>query len=255
VISITGFNSPEGPSFVAAVINRVSVFGTTYTVLALGVPATILLALQRGRRLRLVACWSGSAYLFQGYNIVLGTNEEQYFYYVVVLAMLAVVVAASLGAPLYRSAATTARLRWIAALLFLTVFVAWCGWFEVDRYQTPDDGEGHLLAFAATRMPPGSTIATTNPADAILLEESGYHVTNLAQVTAEPPQKVRAPAQLMANHPDYVVVETELVATGYGIGTPQLLVWLNQHAVLVSVFRGPTDGALLVYRLPPGGGS
>jgi 4-amino-4-deoxy-L-arabinose transferase-like glycosyltransferase len=342
---VTGFNSRSGPSFLTAALAHWETLAPTYLLLAMGMVATLVLAFRGGKSGRLVACWSGSAYLLQGYSILFGTNEEQYFYYVVVLAIPSSVVAARLivlarpaaslntvheralaalagtfvvmlGVASYlvlhryvmaprvygatgsagvdnantvirddalsyylvllavvplvvalRAIAATGPLRkpiavrsqarrrtrdTAVAFALLAVLLGLSGVVAVHRYETPDDGYRHLVQYFAGYVPPGSRVAATSATDATVLRMAGYTVTDSELATSDRPKAARPrdPYALTKEKPEYLTVATQLVSDNYGIGTPELLDWLDQHGELVFEFAGPSDGRLRVYRLP-----
>jgi hypothetical protein len=139
-----------------------------------------------------------------------------------------------------------------AAAALLAAYLGLSGYVAITRLTTPDDGYRRLAAYLEASAPPGTAIAATSAADAVLLREQGYAVTNMALVTAEGRNRARiqSPQALLAGHPRYVVVETALVDAGYGAGTPELERWLQRNTQLVFSFEGPSDGRLEVFRVP-----
>lgn len=280
VMVVTGFNGKAGPSFLHAVLSSWREFAPTYGLLALGTVGTAWLLFQEHRRARLVALWAASAYALQAYSVLFGTNEEQYFYYVDVLAIIAVVVAGTILLQALRGGHDGKRrrlwpLRWMplaplapprvapyawrrrgtcAAAALAALLVAYAvlgGGVFVTRSKTPDDGYARLLGYMANNVPQGSRVAATNANDATLLREGGYQVTDMAMATqdARNRQPVTDPTPLLSGRPEYVTVATRLVSEGYGIGTPQLVDWLNQNGVLVFSETTPSNGRLDLYRI------
>jgi 4-amino-4-deoxy-L-arabinose transferase-like glycosyltransferase len=280
IVVVSGFNGKAGPSFLHAVLASWREFAPTYGLLALGTVGTAWLVLQERRRARLVAFWSATAYALQAYSVLFGTNEEQYFYYVDVLAIIVVVVAGTLLLQALRSCHDGKRrrlwrLRWIpmapvapprvapyawrrrgtwAAVALASQLVAYAalgGGVFVNRSQTPDDGYARLLGYLASNVPRGTRVAATNATDATLLREGGYQVTDMALATRDTGDRrlVTDPAPLLSGRPEYVTVADRLVAEGYGIGTPQLVDWLNRNADLVFSESTPSNGRLDLYRI------
>lgn len=98
-IQITGYNQPDGPSFLATLVSKLGDFATTYALIATGAVAVCILLLTRlGRApaLRLLIIWMSSAYAFLGYAVVFGTLEDPFFYYLVIPAILATTVTMAL---------------------------------------------------------------------------------------------------------------------------------------------------------------
>lgn len=272
----TGFNGQYGPSFLHAVLDNWQVFAPTYALLGTGLLATIWLVFRPDPQSRLVACWSGSAYALQAYAVLFGTNEEQYFYYTAVLAVLAVVMAgqrvldqasrpygqpiASLGGheheliPLQRDHTRPGlgHARPAVSLALLTLFLCFSGYVTANRWVTPDDGYRHLALYLKANAPPGAAIGCTSSTEAVLLRLDGYTITNMAAVTQESRRrpKIQDPNLLLAGNPRYVILATRLVDDSYGVGTPELVRWLQINAQLVFTFRGPSDGTLEMFQVP-----
>ena len=89
----SGFRSQGGGNLPARLIAEASSFGTTYVVLALAVPALVVV-LRRGgqlqRMLGLIYCAAG---VTLAYALVLGTLEEQELYLLIVPSLLVIPVA------------------------------------------------------------------------------------------------------------------------------------------------------------------
>jgi 4-amino-4-deoxy-L-arabinose transferase-like glycosyltransferase len=284
IMVVTGFNGAAGPSFLHAVLAKWDEFAPTYGLLALGTVATVWLMFQEHRRGRLVALWSSSAYALQTYSVLFGTNEEQYFYYVDVMAIVAVVTAGTLvvlavrtgynrrrlhvltpprwlpmvpaARPMVTAQAWSRRATWAAAAiaLLLLAFGALSGEVFIHRSLTPDDGYARALVYLADNVPRGSRFAATNATDATLLRQAGYHVTDLSLATQDSarPKVVSDPSVITEGRPEYATVATRLVDEGYGIGTPQVVDWLNRNGEVVFSEKTPSNGRLIVYRIEPG---
>jgi 4-amino-4-deoxy-L-arabinose transferase-like glycosyltransferase len=281
----TGFNGTAGPSFLHAILTRWDEFLPTYGLLALGALATAWLLFQEHRRGRLVAWWAGSAYALQAFSVLLGTNEEQYFYYVDVLAIVAVVVAGTLLLQALRTRYNRPRrglwapLHWMPAVPVARPAVAAHAWSRratfavtalssmllaygalsgevfVHRAVTSDDGYARALVYLEENVPRGTRMAATNATDATLLRQAGYEVTDLNLATEESTRRsvARDPQLLMKGRPEYVTVATRLVDEGYGIASPQAVDWLNRNGEVVYSEATPSNGRLLLYRLPGDG--
>ena len=148
----------RGGSLSARLIGEVGYFGTTYTVLALAVPAMVVL-LRRGdqmqRMLGLVYCAAGVTLT---YALFLGTLEEQELYLLIVPSLLIIPVAVTLlrGARQGRRSAAGTRREMrrnaviISALVFtLGINLATC----VQWLRQPDDGFAQLLSVHGRTCP------------------------------------------------------------------------------------------------------
>jgi len=240
LLRVSGFSRSHGPSFSAAVSADVSQFATTYALIALGAIATGILLLYGRSATRLIGVWAASGYFLLAYSIEFGTNEEQYFYYLIVLAILATVTGCAL---ILRSRWLGDRARKAArvtAALLLVALVLWTGRVWVHIHSTPDNGYERLSAYLEKNVPQHSRIAATTITSAALFNYSNY-VFN----------EWDTPEEVKDNHARYAVISPQLIAKGYGEGTPELQSWLAHHARLVFVFKGPSYGALEFYRIPP----
>jgi glycosyltransferase involved in cell wall biosynthesis/4-amino-4-deoxy-L-arabinose transferase-like glycosyltransferase len=134
----------------------------------------------------------------------------------------------------------------------LALFLGLSGYVAVSRYTTPDDGYRRLAAYLEANAAPGTPIASTSATEAVLLRSGGYTITDMALVTeeSESRDRIRDPQVLLAGHPRYVTVATRLVDENYGVGSPELIRWLELNAELVFTFRGPSDGTLEVFQIP-----
>jgi hypothetical protein len=232
LIKITGWR-PGGPSFVDAVMANLEQFGTTYTLLLLGLVALgILLRSSEGEQ-RLLAFWTWSAYLLIAYCTAFGTLEEQFFYFLMVPVVLAVGVA---GAVARRSIRFARSIRFVEAA-FSTIFVVWASFIWIRVHLTPDNGYEEVRAYLRTSVPPGAHIgATTEPAEFLL----DQYVTGVW----------RSVDDLDAHRAQYVLLSSRQIATGYALGSPEMFEWVEHNGRVVFEFRGPTNGSLALYLLP-----
>ncbi len=252
LVQITGFHSSQGGNLPARLIDEGSYFGTTYTVLALAVPAMVVL-LRRGdqmqRMLGLVYCAAG---VTLAYALFLGTLEEQELYLLIVPSLLIIPVAVTLlrGARQgRRSAAGTRReMRRNAAIisalvLTLGINLTTC----VQWLRQPDDGFAQLLSYMAAYVPAGTAVtgAAMSPQPGATPDVAGYAL--------EPTYMVGlwvTPAERYREHVRYVVVDWAEIDEGYGYLTPAQVRQLVSHGRLVFSFRGRTYGQLALYKLP-----
>jgi 4-amino-4-deoxy-L-arabinose transferase-like glycosyltransferase len=236
-IQETGFNKPGNQTFLSAVTAQIDTFATTYAILGLGLLAVVLLLLVGAQRGKLVAVWTGSAYILLAYSVAFGTLEEQFFYYLVVPSIVSIAVASTM---LYREQLVPRRYRRLffstgAALVVL--FVTWSAaiWFRV--HTTPDNGYQHVVSYLNDNVPRGTHISvTTDTAQFIMAGYvSGVWVT---------------PEEWRDHRVEYVVVSTSEIDKGYSFAGADTLTWLEGNAQLTYEFNGPTFGSMRVYRLP-----
>jgi len=245
---ITGFNSSTvHVSLLSRVAANATHFGTTYVILAFGAVAAgwQVITVFRQRRAEgrilgrlpsyadrgrlLVALWAIGAALYLVYATGFGTLEAQMYYLLLAPAICVLV--------LY--AAQTIRYVntwWIkaaAAVLVAAVLVIDSAvWVAVHR--TPDDEYRQLLAWAPTHMAEGSHVSVTEFTAEFLL--NGYVLGEWSTI-----------ASLKQHHVDYVLLSTNLVTQGYGLGRPAFLEYLQEHAKVAFQANGPSEGSLILY--------
>ena len=216
LIQSTGFHSSSGGgSLSARLMAEADYFGTTYVVLALAVPATLVL-LRRGghlhRMLGLVYCAAG---VTLGYAVVLGTLEEQELYLLIVPSLLVIPVAAALFDEGRRSSRSTRRRRrgilhnkvvLAALVLAVSVNLVTC----VQWIWQPDDGWALLLSYLAAHVPADTPVgATDDDISAVYALSGRYQVDVLTNPSQGTPENVR-----------YIVVEWSQIDEGYSTFTP-----------------------------------
>jgi hypothetical protein len=127
----------------------------------------------------------------------------------------------------------TAHSGKIATAVVATFLLIDCAvWAAV--HQTPDNEYQQLAAWAPSHLPSGSTVAVTEYTAQFILQ--GVVVGQWATIPA-----------LIAHHVDYILLSTDLVNQGYGIGTVAFEQYLQQHAKLVFRVNGPSDGSLEIF--------
>jgi Dolichyl-phosphate-mannose-protein mannosyltransferase len=245
LIQSSGFHSSGGGSLTARLIGEADYFGTTYIVLALAVPAVVVLlrlGSQLHRMLGLLYCAAG---LTLAYAVVLGTLEEQELYLLIVPSLLVIPVAAVLFDESQRSRRQARQRRQgilqkrvvIAALLLaLSINLATC----LQWLSRPDDGWALLFSYMAAHVPAGTAVgATDDDISATYGLAGSYQVEVLANPAAGSPEHVR-----------YIVVEWSQIDEGYSTLTPSEVRHLVGGDQLVFSFRGRTYGQLALYKLP-----
>jgi 4-amino-4-deoxy-L-arabinose transferase-like glycosyltransferase len=262
LVKTTGFVH-GGPSFVGAVARNLDVFATTYSLILLGIPASVVLARWGDARARVIGVLGISAYALLAYSIAFGTLEEQFFYFLVVPAIVtvplgwaaAVRLAGRRSSPLVRripgrqvdvGTLLDRLLRTGARVLpaILVLSLAWSSvvWFQV--HLTPDDGYRQLFAYLRREVPDGTTIGTTTDPQEFLLQ--GYTI-----------ERVDSVASIERVGPPYAVVSTKQIEDGYTANGREIYAWLQVNGERVYTVAGRTYGRLEVYRVgaapSPGG--
>jgi hypothetical protein len=260
LVKTTGFVHGHGPSFLSAVLRNLDVFATTYTLVALGIPASMLLVWKGDDRRRVLGVLGISAYALLAYSIGLGTLEEQFFYFLVLPAMLSVPVAWGLfsrildrrdfsavrlprGRPRDLGGAYTgaARVARVVLPVALVVSVAWSSFVWTQVRFTPDDGYRQVYGWLHANVPRGESLGVTTDPQELLLD--GYVIN-----------PVSSGDEIRATRSTYVVISGKQIADGYTKNGVALEAWLRANGRPVFVVDGRTYGRLEVFEVNPPGG-
>jgi hypothetical protein len=246
LVQASGFRQSQGGgSLSARLIAEALSFGTTYVVLALAVPAVVVLLLRGGQLQRMLGLIYCAAGVILAYDLVLGTLEEQDLYLLIVPSLLVVPVATALLLDESRRFRRPRRRRrrwrpWTAVItVALTLTISLNLATFVQRLRQPDNGFAQLFRYMAAHVPVGTRVGQT-----ALDEVAEYALSNWYQVGIWP-----TPAALSEAHARYLLVEWGPVNEGYS-DPPSQVRHLVGHDRLVFSFRGPTYGQLALYELP-----
>ena len=258
VVKTTGFVH-GGPSFTAAIVGNLDVFATTYVLIALGVPAALLLAWKGDPKRRVIGVLGVSAYALLAYSIGFGTLEEQFFYFLVLPAILGVPLAWSYVVRLERRIRTSGSILGsradLAAMahravaiggailpVALAVSLGWSSFVWLQVRLSHDDGYRQVEAYLRSHVPQGTRIGvTTEPQEFIL---QGYVIEPIQSAPAIVSTRVR-----------YVVISTKQIEAGYTPNGRAIWAWLRGRGQPVYTFSGRTYGSIEVYRVPAGSAS
>jgi hypothetical protein len=260
VVQTTGFHSTAGGSITGRLVAEGGNFLTTYVILALAVPAAVIVVRRGGQLARMAAILYCAAALTLGYAVTLGTLEEQELYLLVVPSLLIIPVATTLmrGGSQVRSGTSQAgrrsgarkrrgmlRTAVIAAGLTLTyglnlvTCVQW--WLE------PDDGFAYLLPYMAANVPTGTAVdvaagtAPPSQTDGGRYALEGRYQTGLWTT----------PSALRQAHVKYILVEWGPINEGYAYLSSSQVRTLVGHTQLIFSAQGRTYGQLALYEVPP----
>jgi 4-amino-4-deoxy-L-arabinose transferase-like glycosyltransferase len=239
LIRTTGFKRTGGPSLTQTILDRLSHYGTTYLMIALGLLAIYLL-LRHGDRIgRLVAVWALCTYAMLGYNVLFGTLEEQFFYYLVIVCSLvnAIALVCFLGSAAGRR---VGRPMLYAATVALALMTTYNGYQWADVHLHPNDGFASVLAYLQQRVPRGQGVASTNETGQSVLQ--GYLSGPWGAWTSVDDLKRFAPS--------YVLVTPHTLVWNNSSAARVLLTWIEQNGHEVYVFNGSEDNVLRLYSLP-----
>ena len=252
LVQETGFNRSGGPSFLDAVLGNLGTLGTTYALIAIGLPAALIL-LRWGsggagtlRRGRMVGLWGITAYLLVIYSIAFGTLEEQFFFFLVVPAIVSVSVATvaiyrtrevwsrRLGGP-HHAAGVERALRIVGAV-GLGVFVAWSmtAWSLI--HFRPDNSYEEVGLWLHDNAPRSSGLGVTDEPGKFLYD--GYEIHGIA-----------TPDDVVRTGVEHVLLSSKQIRAGYTPGGVELRAWLERHGTLAFVSEGPSYERMEVYRV------
>jgi 4-amino-4-deoxy-L-arabinose transferase-like glycosyltransferase len=241
-IQVTGFHSRGGGSLLARLIAEGHYFGTTYIMLALAVPAGVMLLRRREQVSRMLGLLYCAAAVALGYALTGGTLEEHELYLLIVPSVLVIPVAATLvrRPRLFRKkSATRTSVVWLAAalILILGINLATC----VQWRRQPDDGISRLLSYMAIHVPADARVTTAGDFGGRYMLAVWYRLGPTVTTTAA----------LSRENIRYLVVSWGEVNQGYSGLTASQTRHLVSHGRLIFSFDERTYGHLALYLLPP----
>jgi len=243
LIQVSGFHSSAGGHLHSRLIGEASSFLTTYAVLALAVPACIIV-LRRGEGLaRILGLFYCAAAVTLAYGVAKGTLEEQELYLLVVPSVMLVPLACSLLfrtrflRATRRSRAHLALRTAVGALLFLTLAMncLTC----VQWYSAPDVAYARLLQYLSSHVPAGAAIATMN--------NDGQSEYGLAHIYREGVWETTA--ALAKNHARFIVIEWGLLQDGYSTMSPAAARLLIHDDRILFSAGGRSNGEVVLYEI------
>jgi hypothetical protein len=251
VLQTTGFHSSAGGSLTGRLLAEGGYFAPTYLILALAVPALVLLLRRGGRVARILGLLHCAALLALGYAVVLGTLEEQELYLLVVPSVLTLALATTLrGGPVLarEDRAATQSARWRAAA-GATALVAMLGVnvsTAITWLREPDNGFARLLPYLDRHVPAGTAITIAAASRPLSQSDGGrYALEDRYQAGLW-----WTPHGLRAYQVRYVLVEWGPVREGDSFLRAAEVRRLVRGSKLLFSFTGRSYGQLALYRLP-----
>lgn len=237
-VQATGFNARGSPPLSERIVEELTNFGTTYVLLALGIPALVVLLRRGGPAQRLMALWYLSAAFATAYAVLKGTLEEQVTYLLLVPTM--VIVAMAVVQLHERRAGRRRAISFPVAgmVLALVLALAWSSVSYARSRAQPDDGYAQMRHYMIEHLPAGSPVISTSSSVDLILDDR-YRIGQWLK-----PQD-RAKAKV-----SYMVVPWRLVEQGYSWFTPKQVHSLTRQGALLFSFNGRTYGTIAVYLLP-----
>lgn len=228
----TGFNAPGAPSLVDRMLVQIGQFGTSYVLLILCPIVGVIAARSRYSSRRLIGLCALAMGLFGLYTALFGTFEEQYGYGVMIMSILGlgIVLAELCESRPERKALLSAA---TAILMILTIALG------VREEVTPDDGFLQARAWVQAHLPGDARVGvTSNTAQWAFMNDPRFGVWPSA-------------ADMLRHQADYILTQSLPTSEGYGYARPEMLTWLEAHAVSVFSFSGPTNGNLVLWYVRP----
>lgn len=252
LLQTTGFHHSGTPSIYFLLFAQVRDFAVTYLVLALAVPALIVV-MRRGEPLqRMLGLLYCSAAVTLAYAFTLGTLEEQELYLLAVPSLLVLPVAATLARRTSRGRSShgigTSRSTGWSAVTIVTITLALA--LDVTAclqwLTKPDDGYARLLSYMAARVPAGATVAAFDGTT-----EDG--ITQYALAGRYRVGRWVTPAARAAEHVRYAVVPWTEINQHYSYYSPARVLGIVHQGKVLFSFRGRTYGDVVLYQLsvPP----
>ena len=250
IIQTTGFNQSgeHAPSLMESLVRQAAQYGTTYTIIMLGFPATLFLLRRNIQYDRFCAVASSIAYIFFLYSVLFGTNEEHYYYLVILPAIIC--ISGCCVRVLQMITPEEGRRRLVHGLFVVSAasFVVSMSYLWYQRHFTPDNGCERLISYIIHNLPSGSRIfPSIDPVRVILEDYAEDYDYVLESWTSN--VDYDDVLESSASNVEFVVVSTLQVRAGYGEIDHAAHAWLRDHAEPVFQFMGPTYGELLLYKL------
>jgi hypothetical protein len=237
-VQATGFNARGSPPLSQRIIEELTNFGSTYVLLALGIPALVVLLRRGGPAQRLVALWYLSACFATAYAVLKGTLEEQVTYLLLVPTMVIVAMAAVQLHERRTRRRRTVSFPVAGTVLALVLALTWSSVAYARSRAQPDDGYAKMRHYMVEHLPAGSPVISTSSSVDLILDDR-YRVGQWLK----PQDRARAKVS-------YMVVPWRLVEQGYSWFTPRQVHSLTRQGALLFSFTGRTYGTVAVYLLP-----
>ena len=244
---LTGWNRP-GVSLLDLLMQRLSDYGTTYLLLALGGVATFLLLryAQRYPAARFLAAWGLVLYPFYAFLAVAGGGADQYYYYLLLPAILIVGYSLEMLPEAFaehtRSMASrrsTSRLRVLGIGLLLIIFLPYnAAHWALTYHVGSDNGYYHVAAYVDEKVPSGEA-----------LNASGDRLKFNYFFPARRIAFAATPEEAQAAQVHYFVLAPRDIQARYGRGTPELAAWIVTRGERLFTFEGESFGPIYLYHV------
>jgi O-antigen/teichoic acid export membrane protein/4-amino-4-deoxy-L-arabinose transferase-like glycosyltransferase len=228
----TGFNAAPGADLVGRLIELAGQYGTSYLFLAVCPLVGLLAALSTVPDRRLMGLLALVAGLFGMYCVVGGALEEQFAYYVLAVSVVAAPCAAAELVARWPS-------TWRPVVAGAVVVCAASALLGAQARSKVDDGLVQVRSWMSAELPADARVGLTSV------------TTEFAFLPHETWEVLPSLRSLRDAGADYVQTQSYPLSQGYGYAAPELLGWLEEHAVPVFTTEGPSGGDTVVWRLDP----
>ncbi|WP_149182506.1 phospholipid carrier-dependent glycosyltransferase [Streptomyces sp. TRM49041] len=247
LVQESGFNAPGTPSLADRLADELTLYGSTYVLLALGPAALVLLWRSKAPARRMLALFQLCAGLTLLYALAKGTLEEQALYLLIVPNLAALTVAFS-GRTRPRphraprpARHRTARVAAVALLAATTAFASTS--YAAGRLQD-DDGYARLRSYMSEHIPAGTPVAAIDGGATRGISTWALRDRYRLGEWLTPQDRAEAQAR-------YLVIPWKVIEEGYGGLDERQARSLAAEGKLLFSTHGRTYGTLALYELPP----
>jgi hypothetical protein len=245
LIQLTGWNRP-GVTLSQFLLARLTDYGSSYILLALGGLATFWILINQNRAPlgRLIASWGLVLYPFFAFTALVGSGNDQFFYYLLVPAIFLVGYAVSLPSVFTRYHKLQNWLRLGITVLILVGMVPYNVYQWVKTFGSGQDNAYYQLAqYADSSLPTGAPINAT-----------GDPIKFRYFLPSHPITTVATPDQALLQGVHFYALAPKDVQSHYGNITDQMENWIETNGTLLAHFSGNSYGDIYLYRVDFVGG-
>jgi 4-amino-4-deoxy-L-arabinose transferase-like glycosyltransferase len=251
LVQLTGWNRP-GFSLLDFMFQRLTDYGSSYLLIALGGVATLVLILwtRHLRPARFLIAWGLTLYPFFAFLAFAGSGNDQFFYFLVVPAIVLVgyalikipeIIEARLSPkfmPRFVERIQTRGQNW-AILLFLLVII----FFSLFRWWTNygvgvDNGYAQFTRYVQTNLPPQEP-----------LNSSGDPVKFHYFFPDRPIVAALTPYEAVTSGVEYYAITPKDFRYRYGKSNPEFAAFVQDMGELIYTVNGDSYGDIYLYSI------
>lgn len=245
LVQLTGWNRP-GVSLTQFLLARLTSYGSSYVLLALGGAATIWILLNHSHtpQGRFIASWGLLLYPFFGFTALAGSGNDQLFYYLLVPAIFLVGYGLSLPVIFARYNTLQKAIRYAIAGMILMVMIPYDGYEWIKTFGIGQDNAYTQFAqYVNQNLPAGTPINATGDPIKFRYFLPAYPITALT-----------APDQAYKAGVHYYALAPKDVQSHYGNSNPVMQAWIQSNGTVVAHFYGDSYGDIYLYSVNFKGG-